>query len=79
MSKWGEPDHVQIRPNSRNGGGYSLRRSLYDQGVNDELEINRHLNSVYSTLTAYPKLDITIYRVNQRLPLGAVALELSRA
>jgi hypothetical protein len=63
-------EHSDVRPNSRRGAGYSLRRSLIEQGVNDELEIEKHLAFVKSSLDIHPAMDITRYRVNARLPVG---------
>lgn len=56
-----------VRPNSRIGGGYSLRRSLIEQGMMDEIAINRVLTFVYNTLCVYPRLDITQYRIRSPL------------
>lgn len=65
-------DVISIRPNSRRGGGFSLRRGLFEQGVTDEDATRNHLSFVYNALSRQPSLDITLYRVNPNYPNGAV-------
>lgn len=50
--------------------GYSLRKSLEDQGVTLASAMDEHLNFVYETLKVNPSLDITRYRVNPDNPNG---------
>lgn len=48
--------------------GYSLRRSLEDQGVTTEEGMRAHLSFVHQTLGVNPRLDVTRYRVNSSHP-----------
>ncbi len=69
------PKHLDARgsmaPNSRRGGGYSLRRSITEQivaatgGMIDEILITSIVTSVHNMLSVQPNLDITRYRVSR--------------
>lgn len=52
-------------PQGRAIGGYSLRKSLENQGVTTEEAMREHLGFVYILLSRGVPLDITQYRVNQ--------------
>ena len=52
----------------RKTGGFSLRRSLEDQGVTTEQAMVEHLGFVNDSLKVNPRLDITRYRVNPNTP-----------
>lgn len=52
-----------LRPNVRRGGGFSLRRSLEEQGVTLTASLREHLNFVETTVSINPRIDITAYRV----------------
>lgn len=62
-----EPAFDTERPNGR-VFGYSLRRSLLEQGVKTEAGIRRHSAFVFGTLMGNPNADITRYRVNKNNP-----------
>lgn len=52
--------------NDRMNGGYSLRKSLENQGVTTEEAMRGHLGFVYECLPF--GMDITRYRVNSENP-----------
>lgn len=56
------------RIQSRRAGGYSLRRSLEDQGVTTEEAMRAHIAFVGKMLSANPSLDIQLYRVDPKNP-----------
>ena len=50
--------------------GFSLRESLYKQGVTTEEAMRKHLAFVHTTLTINPNIRIDRYRVNPNYPNG---------
>lgn len=55
--------------NGRRSGGFSLRKSLEQQGVTEGPIFRWHLDFVHGMLTGmFPNLDITRYRVNPKDP-----------
>lgn len=56
--------------NGRKADGYSLRKSLEEQGVTSEKAMRDHLSLVHGTLEVNPLLDITRYRVSKNYPNG---------
>lgn len=56
---------TQLGGQGRQSGGYSLRKSLENQGVTTEEEMRQHLAKIYTVAQHRPKIDITRYRVNK--------------
>lgn len=54
--------------NSRANGGFSLRRSLEDNGVRTEAGMRTHLDFIARSLETFPRLDITRYRPRPNNP-----------
>lgn len=50
--------------------GFSLRKSLINQGVTTEEAMKMHLAFVANTLSVNPKMRIDRYRVNPNYPNG---------
>ena len=50
--------------------GWSLRQSLYSQGVTSEESMRNHIAFVANTLQVNPDFDITQYRVDPNYPNG---------
>lgn len=48
--------------------GFSLRKSLENQGVTTEEAMRKHLSFVYTTLSVNPSMRVDRYRVNSNLP-----------
>lgn len=54
---------MQTLDNNRTTG-FSLRRSLIQQGVSDA-ELQKHVDFMATTIAVYPRADITKYRAHQ--------------
>ena len=50
--------------------GFSLRKSLENQGVTTEEAMKAHLAFVHTTLTVNPNMRVDRYKVNPNYPNG---------
>lgn len=57
------PGKINMGANGRRSGGFSLRKSLENQGVTTEEAMREHIATINRALSLRPSIDISRYRV----------------